>query len=353
MLLTNATISQSVGPISGGRGVRGTSASVLPILRGGGGRLSAGPSDVLHPSPRLTTALRFGSPQKRQFLGDLLMPDFPRDAWKVLVISSGDEHLAVYDTERALQEPRKRAYFVEATTTFEMASFGLEYGLDRRLQARVSDAAFRLAVGAARRAQWGVRLDLENRKALMLSTPTLYPAAHRFNEAGTPWNGAGGDMKARMRAAEAIIFAAHPGYTRQDLMLDMSEAAWQAAQDDTAWAAVRANTTQNAANLNDLALYLGYAPGSCRVADCNVTSNGTKQSLWGETAVLHLNVDTSSLDTEFGSDVFALMHRMSGGNAFPPYFEDRPTTDWYPYEDLALPVVHDYTVGAIFYDMLA
>ena len=331
----------------------------LPALNGVGAPslrpIGAATSDSLYPAPRITAALRFGTPQRRVFLGDALMPVFSRDTWKVLVISEGDEHLRVFDTERGFQEPRKRGKFVQSSTEFSMAAFGFEYGVDRRLATRFADQAFRLAVGAARRAQEAVRLDLENRIALMLSTPANYAAADRKDASGTPWNGAGGDGKADFLAAFARLKVNHPGYTEADFRVGMSQHAWDALRNDTTWLADRITAGEGTSvpTVADAEVYLGLQPGSITVGDASVVDGGTVQNLWGETAIIFIAVNPSTLDTTFGSDVFALLHEMGGGNAFAPYFDDRPTTDWYPFERFALPVVHDYTSAYLIHSMLA
>ena len=350
MRLSLETIRQTVSG-AGGRLQRSTRGYQI----GGGEMSAAGPSDTLYPAPRITAALRFGEPQRRAFLGDTIMPSFPRDSWKVLIITEDDSHLVVYDTERGLMEPRKQGKFTQSTGEFNMARFGFEYGVDNGLATRFADAAFRLAVGSASRAQWAVRLDLENRKAVLCSTSGLWPAAHRNDESGTPWDGAGGDGKASIDAGIVQVLSAHPGYTRRDFNLAFSQFGWEAFQNDTTFAALtngpvsmgRYMTTELAEE------YLGLAPGSIIVGDATVSVDGTVQHMWGESAILWLRTDPEQLTTEFGGDVFALFHEMGGGNAYPPYFTPNPPADWYPFEALGLPVVHDYTVGYFMFDMLS
>lgn len=322
---------------------------------GNPGMQAAGPSDSLEPAPRITGALRFGTPQRRNWLGDTLMPSFSRDAWVVKVITEGDEHLIVYDTERGLMEPRKEGKFVQTTADFNMAAFGFEYAVDDRLQRQFANAAFRLALGSARRAERAVRLDLENRKAILLSTAALWPAGHSNDESGTPWDGAGGDGRDSIWTGWNQVLSIHPGYQYEDFNVAFSQSGWEAFQNDTAFNALTNAPASFGRVMSraDAATYLSIPESQLFVGDATVNVDGTLQRLWGESVISWLNVDAANVDIEFGSDIFALFHELGGGNAYPPYFTDNPPAQRYPFEANGLPVVHDYTVGYFNYDMKA
>lgn len=319
--------------------------------RGGQLRRLSVPSD-LAPSPIITRALVEGLPQDQSanFLGRSLMPDLVRDTWKVLIIEEDDSHLVVYDTERGLEGVRARGKFIPSTTEFDMAMFAFEYGIDRRLYKKIVAGAFRFPLGAAIRARRAVELDIENRIALILSTPALWPSLHRASQSAIPWNDPAGDFKASVELGIEQILTANNGYQRTQITFKLTRLAFRAAQADGTWKAWRANVSRNAINEAAMADYLQIP--SVEVKDATVSVKGVQQSLWGESAFLELDTGSSDLNTEFGFRHFARLHRAANPTVFSPYIDNQRGTDYWPFEDWALPVVHNYTVGFFLHDMV-
>jgi hypothetical protein len=315
-------------------------------------RAYAGPSD-LAPAPRLTRALVEGSVQIQEaaWMGRQLMPDLFRTEWKMQIVVEDDSHLLVYNTERGELQVRARLKFTQATRDFEMTMFGLEAALDRRLYTRIADGAFRLPLGAAIRSRRGVALDIENRVALALSTPALWPAAHRADQSGAPWNLAGGNFKAAFELGVQQLLSVNNGYLRENLRPYMSHTAFQAAQADPTWLAWRANVSDNRVDAEAMASYLQLT-GPIVVADANVSVDGVQQSLWGPSAFIVLQTGVPDINTEHGEKRFALLHRVTNPTVFAPYDEPQIGADVFTFEDWALPVVHDFTAGYFMHDMV-
>lgn len=314
----------------------------------------AGPVDTLVPDPVLTGALHFGTGQQRaQLFGELLIPRFPRDTAKVRIRSSGNEHLRVFDTSIGFGQPYPSATFVEATEEFEMALLGFKYGLDRIQVQSFADQIFELTLGAAERAEWAIKMDEENRLALLFGTPTNYPVLHRLDANAAEWDAVGGDSRADIRTIETQILLAHPGFSRRNFKIQLTLSAWEAAQGDPTWGAIRDNTTQDAPDPASFERYLGYVPGAVTIADTNVNDEGTLRSLWDEAAILTLDTGTPEVINPFGVNVFGLNHDMGVTNIFPSWFEDDKRTDWYPVTRSILPVAHDLTLGGIIFNQKA
>lgn len=309
----------------------------------------SGPGD-LAPAPRLTRALVEGTPQQNAFMGPALFLELRRPEWKITIIQEDNSHLFVYDTERGIEGVRARGKFIPGTADFEMALFAFELGIDRRLYRKIADGAFRLPLGAAIRARRAVELDLENRMAMSLSTPALWPAAHRADQSGAPWNLAGGDFKAAFDIGVTQIISVNNGYLRQHVDGFMTHPAFNAAQSDPTWLAWRAANSLNPIDQAAMADYLQIR--SLTVRDATVSLDGVVQSLWGPSAYLVLNTGAADLNTEFGSRPFARLHRQTNPVVFAPYLENRRGTDYWPFEDSALPVVHNFTTGYFMHDMV-
>lgn len=343
MLPTNALIDHAA-----------TAAHHLGPPMAQGRLLAAGPVDTLVPSVPFTRALHLGiGQQRRNFFGDALIPRFPRDSAKVLVRESGTEHLVVHDTELSFEQPYKSAQFQEASVQFEMAMFGFKYCISRDLVRFFADDIFDMTLGAAMRAEWAIRMDQENRLALLFGTLTNYPVANRVNATGSEWNAAGGDSKTDVRIIEAAIFTAHPGFTRSDLRMQLTIQAWEAAQDDPTFATARGGINFATPSLADFEIYLGYQPRSITQVDTNVVVDGVTQSMWGEVAVITIDPGSPDIINPFGANVFGLLHDMGVANAYVPWFEDNIRSDCYPVTTLTLPVAHDLSLGGIIINMKA
>ena len=310
--------------------------------------LAAGPVATLVPSVPFTRALHLGvGQQRRNLFGDALIPRLPRDSAKVLVRESGTEHLRVFDTELGFEEPYKSAQFKEASRQFEMALYGFKYCISRDLVRFFADEIFDLTLGAAMRAEWAIRMDQENRLALLFGTLTNYPVANRLDATGAEWNATPGDSKTDIRIIENAIFQAHPTFTRLDLKMQLTIRAWEAAQEDPTFAAARGGINFATPDLADFERYLGYRPGSITQADTNVVVDGVLQSMWGETVIITVDPGSPDVINPFGANVFGLLHDMGVANAYVPWFEDDIRSDCYPVTTLTLPVGHDLSLGGI------
>lgn len=314
------------------------------------GQLRADALATHQPTVPTATFLDLGTVQKRRWLGDLLMPSITRNSAKVQIPTWGTEHLQVSDTERSWGVDRQRGDFVLATVEYAMTWHGFEVGIDTRLPA-ITDSAFRLAFRASLLARKRIDLSLENRKALLLGETTNYAAGHTADLVGAEWDAAGGDVKADVEVGIDVLRVANPGYERRHMRLRLTEGAHQAAQNDPTWAAIRANFTDVHPSPEEaLRQYLGI--GSVEVADCNVaTDAGVVSSMWGDTAFLSIDSALAGdLAAEWGDATYALLHVLPG-QVFGPYFEPRPTVQWWPADNQNLPVLHSNDAAYVMHNV--
>lgn len=320
---------------------------------GSGTFRAAGAASNLNPSVALTTMLKEGTPQRILWPGARLAPELPRNSLFVDIVTKGLEHLKVVKTVRSWQEPRKRVVFVQGTRRFSMTRHGLESGYDIALPALI-DKAFEFALTAALLAKEGVDLDIENEIAGLLGTATNYPSLHRVDETGTEWDAPGGDSKSAYETLYNQIRIAHPGIQRKQFNIFQSDLCHQAALADAAFLAQRVTAQKGDVfpTIEEYQAYLGFGP--VWTGDVNVSVDGlTVQSMYGETSIMYVPSEGDGMDIRFGQHTFARLHTMTGGNVYAPYFEDRPTTKWVPYELFALPEAHDLTLGGHVDNMVA
>lgn len=316
------------------------------------GQLQAAAVDTHQVVVPMSTAIELGTPQvsMARWFGQIVMPELPRQTWKVQVPSWGDEHLDVYETERGWGADRERADFVLATVEYEMERHGLENGVDVDLLTIV-DAGFRLQFRAVNFSRNGVDLSLERRKAILLGETTNYAASHTVDLTGSEWNAAGGDSKSDIEAGITQLESANPGFHRRHMRLALTEDAWAAAQEDPTWLAIRANFTDiHPDPVEAYRQYLGVL--SVDVGDANVrNAAGTVVSMWGQIAILWIDPTVvGELDDEWGTAVFSRLH-VGQQQVFGPYFENRNTTQWWPYDRRMLPILHNNDAAYLMHDM--
>jgi hypothetical protein len=319
---------------------------------------AGGSTTTMQPAAKLTAALRKGEAQraKNTWLGPRLMPDLNVDAWRIQLPIEDGGHLRVFDTEIGFDEERREAFFANALETHEMAQFGFKHGVPDRLL-KVADSVWRLGLAAARRSQEAVELSKENLIARMLATPAFWPAAHRKDASGAPWNLVGGDMQADVDAGVTQLLSVNTASNEGDVHLALSRQAWQAAKKDRGWAASRSGIDwRRPTTTTDLELYLGLDPGRIIIGDAVVEDPDTKLSthMWGATgtAFLYLVDNGEDEDDFFGGKFFAKLHRFNGGNAYPPWRTNDPPINYFPYDLDYLTVVHSYFRGFLIDGML-
>jgi hypothetical protein len=321
---------------------------------GRGGTMSFAGADAHMPDPILTDILREGDPQFSESFGEMVFPSLNvgRPFIRIPVHGGGEQYIR-HRTERGPKAKHTEIMDTVSSRTFGWARFGVKAGLDD-IDTEFSEAAFRRMEMLLFLLDEALRVDQEVIRQELLAVAN-WPGGHAINITGSEWDFAGGDSAGDLRAAEAVIKAAHPWVQPEHLELVLTFAAKEAALQDPTYLAARTSINYFQASLEDWTSYAAARYQSVRVGELLVKDdiNATETELWGERAVLKIHDAAKRfVDEERGSRIFAREHRFTAGQVSSSWRDEDRTTNWMAVDRQNLQVVHDFTTAVLLYNMV-
>lgn len=311
--------------------------------------------DGYHPDPVLTDILREGDPQFRTSFGEFLFPALSvgRPYIRIPVHSGGEQYIR-HRTERGRRVPHTEVQDTVSTRLFGWSDFGVKAGLDDR-DTQFSQAAFRRLEQLMFLMDEALRVDQEVIRQELLADAN-WPAGHVIDLTGSEWNAVGGDSAGDLKAAEAVIQAAHPWVQPEDLELTITFVVKEAALRDPTYLASRTGISYQQATLADWTAAIAGRYARVSVGELLVKAdiNSAETPLWGEVAVLKITDEAKQFVDEMrGSRVFARQHQFSGGDASRSWRDEDRTTNWMAVGRQTRQYVHDYTTACKLINMVA
>jgi len=270
-----------------------------------------------------------GTPQARFFPGGRLAPPITVGKREFQYTAYGTEHLARYDTERALGAPRSHSNWTTSIVTGKLRSFGHEVMKDIRELANANPNLMQ----RSRSAQLAFRIVRNDTERVIRDTifdNTAYPAANSVDLTGAEWGTGSGDVKAAVIALADIIIAGTP-LQREDLQMFLPRLVKDAALEDPTFLAARTRTNPDQPVLADLRSYLGI--GEIWTANPIEDVDGTVTSIYPDTALLYYPGEGADYDAEYGDLDFAHTFRLDQGRAPNAYYDEHTTTWYFPFDD--------------------
>lgn len=292
------------------------------------------------------TQLVLGTPIRRTMPGQRLLRNIGVDSWKFSYNQYGTEHFRRFDTERAMRAEIRTSDRSFQQQVDKLRRFTHATKRDRDELANASPT-LRLRELQTFDARMAVLLDIEYRIRDLVTTAANYPVSHRLAiSGGSEWNAAGGDSRADVRSMAAAI-AASTGLSFSDLTVFLTEASLNAALEDPVFLASRHNYDTNTPSASDLAKYWGV--GSVWSANpITADEDGVVSAMYGDVAIIYFAGDNpTDFDTTYGEATWAVNFRWNKGVALSPFYEEKTTTWWFPWQDYANPKIVNSNYGAI------
>lgn len=302
----------------------------------------------------LVTELVIGTPQDMVMPGAVILPDLSVRQMTYRYTKYGTEHLAAKQTERGLRAPIQASDY---QVTYETGSLTRHSWRVERDVAEFAVASrvpgMRLREQSALFARRMVEMDIERRRALLLTTPGTYDAGHVINANGDEWDKPGtGDSLADINVVTNAI-AAKFGIMPEELTVFLSLKARNAAFNDPTFKAQRAGTDSGirTPTLAELTNYWNvkrvWSANPVQLDDDGVTIN----PLYGEVAIIYYEVETSRLDTTFGGLTAGRTFRFNDGVASDAWYDNLKTCWNFSWNAWAEPTIISPNVMGLIYNV--
>lgn len=192
----------------------------------------------------------------------------------------------------------------------------------------------------------GVRLAGENDRATMVLATGNYISGHDITLANGWDDPVNGDSFASIATACKLITTKNQA-SKRDCRVVLTNQSYNAASEDPTRLSRGANvlgTNTGSPSLDELAAYWGV--GEVVEADAAYTttnaSTANMTSLYGDVALVQLMPEflgLGGIEQATVNDGFVDVFVTNGANALEPWFDNRTTSWWYPYEDNRKPLL--------------
>lgn len=279
------------------------------------------------------TRLVVGQPQYKPYPGTALAPPITVSTKTFKWVSYGKERLMDYgEIRRALRADIKVIDWEVSTESDTLDRYSVAVKKDVWELENATDS-IGIQVKSADLARQVIELKMERLVKTMIDTAGSYDTGH-VNAAANCWDSASGDSRVDVRAACALI-AGKTGIPYEDMVVFLPEDSYQAALNDPTFLAARFNFSTDTPGYDALARYWGVG----RVWSANPivsADDGTVSSLYSDIAVVYYPGNAPMYDSTYGALHWAVSFKWAQqmrGGAYRPWYDERSTSWYFPWED--------------------
>lgn len=309
------------------------------------------------------TSLVLGAPSRMPMPSEMFLRTIPVTSATYEWARYDETHLGWRDTRREMRAkiPRVSSSGTTSTGTVKYRALAAESDVIERAVSAAGGNLLRQAVQPMQLPRMLVSLDQEVEKSTMALAAASYIGAHDRTLVGAAqWDsGTAGGVKSSIEDLANDISRATM-MPRNEIMVAMSDSAWQAARFDTSLTTLggQTNIAQSSFNEADLARHL--AVKSVNVFNDPYVDLGDGlgvRPMYGDVCFVFVSPlppgTINGVDTTYGHETWAVDFRWTAGSVGRPWFDDDTNSDVWPWHAANQPTVVSPVAGGILRDVSA